>query len=78
MDNLGTVFIFITLDCSRGFLQIPIREEDVPKMAFTYSLGLDEIVRMPFGLTNFPATFQCLMDLVLGDAKDVLAMAYMV
>lgn len=31
---------------------------------------------MPFGSTNSPAVFQRLMDLVLGDAKDIFVVAY--
>ena len=30
-------------------------------------LGFYECVQMPFGLTNVPATFQCLMESCLGD-----------
>ena len=43
-------------------------EESKPLMAFTVGpLGCYECKRMPFGLTNTPATFQQLMETCLGD-----------
>ena len=35
------------------------------KSAFTTHHGLFEFTRMPFGLCNVPATFQCIMQAVL-------------
>lgn len=77
MYALGCAHVFTTLDCSRGFLQIPVAPEDVEKTAFTCHRGLFEFLRLPFGLSNSPASFQRVMDQVLGDAKFNFAMAYM-
>ena len=77
MYALGSASIFTTLDCSRGFFQIPVAKADTPKTAFICQRGLFEFDRLPFGLSNSPASFQRLMDTVLGDTKFHCAMAYM-
>lgn len=77
MYAIGNAKVFTTLDCSRGFLQIEIDPADVPKTAFTCHRGLFEFTRLPFGLSNSPASFQRLMDIVLGDTKYQFAIAYM-
>ncbi|KAM7284724.1 reverse transcriptase/ribonuclease H [Ixodes scapularis] len=65
------------LDCSRGFLQIQVAPHDIQKTAFTCHRGLFEFIRLPFGLSNSPSSFQRLMDILLGDAKFNFAMAHM-
>ena len=49
-------------------------EEDCKALtAFTYEpLGFYECERMPFGLTNVPATFQHLMQSCLGNPLTIL------
>jgi len=47
---------------NKGFHQIHIREEDIPKTAFVTHQGLYEYTRMPLGLRNAPACFQHAMD----------------
>ena len=45
-----------------------MEEKSIPYTAFTVGpLGFYKCVRMPFGLTNTPATFQHLMESCLGD-----------
>ena len=65
LDALGDVKYFSTLDMSSGYWQVEVGEEDKAKTAFTTGKGHFEFNVMPFGLSNAPATFQRLMDLVL-------------
>ena len=50
----------------RGFYQVPLREQDKKKTAFTSPL----FRRMPFGLKNAPATFQRLVNSLLNGMAD--------
>ena len=49
-----------------GYWQIEVSPADREKTAFTAGSGLWQYVVMPFGLCNAPATFERLMDNVLG------------
>src|SRR3989440_10661964 len=58
---------YTTLDLASGYWQIMIAEEDRKKTAFRVENGFYEFIRVPFGLTNAPATFQRLMDSIFRD-----------
>jgi hypothetical protein len=62
LDKLGPARFFTTLDAQSGYWQIPMHPDNVHKTAFLTHKGLFEFLRMPFGLTTAPGTYQMVMD----------------
>ena len=61
-SRLAGCSVFGKVDLVRGYHQVPVRQEDIPKTAVITPFGLFEFVRMPFGLKNAAQAFQRLMD----------------
>ena len=67
-----------TLDLRSAYHQIPMAERAKIITAFTVpGKGLYHFRRMPYGLNNAPATFQRLIDRVIGPELEPFAYAYL-
>src|SRR3954449_2203316 len=76
-DQLAGSCVFSKMDLRLGYHQIKIRNEDIPKTAFTTRYGLYEYTVMSFGLTNAPATFSRLMNSVFMEYLDKFVVVYL-
>ena len=73
LDSLQGSLWFSSLNLQSGYCQVKMDEESKPLTAFTVGLlGFYKCKRMPFGVTNTPATFQRLMETCLGGPQSPL------
>jgi len=78
LDCLAGSQYFTVLDMKSGYYQIEIDEQHKQRTAFTVGpLGFYEYNRLPFGLTNSPATYQRVMEDILGDLHMRACLIYL-
>jgi hypothetical protein len=62
-NGLHSCTVLKKIDLVKGYHQIPVATEDIPKTAIITPFGWFEYLFMPFGLSNAMQTFQRMMDL---------------
>lgn len=78
LEKLREANYITTIDLKQGYWQVPLSDESKPLTAFTVpGKGLFEFVVMPFGLHSAGATFQRLLDKVIGPELEPRAFAYL-
>src|SRR5699024_8443394 len=78
LDKLRRARYISSLDLKQGYWQVPLSPESKPITAFTVpGRGLFHFTVMPFGLHSAPATFQRLMDKVLGADLEPKVLVYL-
>jgi hypothetical protein len=78
LDKLRRARYISTIDVKSRYWQVPLTPASKPTTAFMVpSRGLYQLRVMPFGLHSAPATFQRLMDRVMGPELDPYCFAYL-
>lgn len=78
LDKLRGARYLTTLDLKTGYWQVPLTDDSRPITAFTVpGRGLRQFRVMPFGLHAAPATFQRLLDRVLGLELEPYVLVYL-
>ena len=76
-DSLNGAKYFSTVDMKSGYHQVEVEEKHKERTAFTLGpYGLWKFNKLPFGLTNAPATYQRLMQDCLGDLNMNICVVY--
>ncbi len=75
-DHLTDAMYYTKFDFKSGYFQVPLSEEDRPKTAFSTRDNHYQFTVLPQGITNGPATFQRVINHVLGPARWKYALAY--
>ncbi|KAG9510097.1 Retrovirus-related Pol polyprotein, partial [Fragariocoptes setiger] len=77
LEQLRETKYFSSLDLVSGYWQVTMADESKEVTAFRTAEGHYQFRRMPFGLRNAGATFQALMDAVLGGLKGSQVLVYL-
>ena len=77
-DILNGAKLFSTIDMKSGYHQVSVEESHKCRTTFTVGpIGFFEYNKMPFGLSNSPATYQRLMEECLGELNMKICVIYL-
>jgi len=68
---------FKILDLASGYHQVPIRSQNLEKIAFSTEQGHYEFTKMLLGICNTPRTFQRIMNNILMGVSNKKAFVYL-
>ena len=78
LNSLEGAKYFCSMDLTQGFFQIPVKESDIEKTAFSTSKGeLYEHLVMPLGMCGSEYSFQCCVELVFRGLNWRTLLVYM-
>jgi hypothetical protein len=75
-DQLRGACVFSKIGLRSGYHQLKVQECDIPKTTFVSRYGLYESTVMSFGLTNAPAYFMYMMNMVFMEYLDKFIMVF--
>jgi hypothetical protein len=76
-DQLIGFAFFSKINLRLGYHQVRIKDEDIHKTTFRTRYIHYDFVVVPFGFTNAPVTFMCLMNSVLNKYLDNFVLVFM-
>jgi hypothetical protein len=74
---LNDAKIFSKIDIRSSYNWVRIKEEDISKTTFKTSYGHYEFTVVPFGLSNAPVVFMCLMNGVFINYLDTFFIVFL-
>jgi hypothetical protein len=76
-DQIRSARVFSKIDLRSSYHKVRIKEEDIRKTSFRTRYGQYEFTVVPFGLSNAPVVFMCLMNGVLRSYLDKFIVVFL-